>query len=53
MDHSIYGYLSRRSKKELEDIITLYAAMTNDDYYKQIVDLAMHFLEQRIAEENA
>ena len=53
MDHSIYGYLSRRSKEELEEIIKLYSSMVADDYYRHIVDLAKHFLEKRITEENA
>ena len=51
MDHSIYGYLSRRSKEELEEIIKLYSPMVANDYYKHIVDLANHFLEKLITED--
>ena len=51
MDHSICGYLSRRSKAELEQIIALYWHLREDDYYKSILDLAMHYLEKRIADE--
>ena len=50
MDHSLRGYLSRRSKKELEQIIALYENTENSDFYAPIVALARHFLEKSIAE---
>ena len=53
MDHSICGYLSRRSKEELEDIIALYSSLQESEYNKKILDIAIHCLEERIAQEEA
>ena len=50
MAHSISGYLSRRSKEELEQIIAMYWHLRENDYYKDILDIAKHFLEERISE---
>ncbi len=50
MDHSIYGYLSRRSIEELEQIIAMYQHLQEDAYYKEILVMAKHFLEERISE---
>ena len=45
MDHSIYGYLSRRSKEELEQIIAAYEHLGGNKYYAEILMIAKHFLE--------
>ncbi len=50
MDHSIYGYLSRRSKEELEQIISMYWHLREDTYYKDILNIAELFLKERISE---
>ena len=47
MDHSIYGSLSRRSKEELERIIAMYEHLREMEYYKEILNMAEHFLELR------
>ena len=51
MDHSIRGYLSRRSKKELEQIILMYTPLQDQEFYKPILELARHFLEKRLKED--
>lgn len=50
MDLSVYGYLSRRTKEELERIIAMYRPLKGDDYYKEILAIAEHFLQERISE---
>lgn len=53
MDHSIYGYLSRRSKAELEQIIAMYRHLSENRCYKQMLNIAEHFLEKRKSEDDA
>ena len=50
MDRSTYGYLSRRSKEELERIIAVYWPLKENDYYKDILDIEKHFLEECLSE---
>lgn len=45
MDHSIYGYLSRRSKEELEQIIAMYGHLRENDYYEEILTMAERLLK--------
>ena len=45
MDHSIYGYLSRRSKEELAQIIVAYEHLGENKYYAEILVIAKHFLK--------
>lgn len=51
MDHSLYGYLSRRSNEELEHFITLYWHLQEDDFYKNILDLINQVLEERASDQ--
>lgn len=47
MDHSIYGYLSRRSKDELEQIIAMCEHLQENEYDHQIFVMAKSFLKER------
>ena len=49
MDHSLYGYLCRRSTEELEHILTLYWHLREEGFYKNILDLINQILEERAA----
>ena len=51
MDHSICGYLHRRSREELEEIIALYSSLQESEYNKMILDIAIRCLEERIVQE--
>lgn len=46
MEHSLEAYISRRSKEELELIISLYEPLSEDDYYNRIVSAAKKALRQ-------
>ena len=47
MDLSINGYLSRRTREELERILAIYGHLRDDPYYKDIVAMAEDLLEKR------
>lgn len=53
MDHSVYGYLSRRAKEELEQIIAMYGHLRQDAFYAQVLKTAEYFLQIRKNEEDA
>lgn len=53
MDHSLYGYLSRRSNEELEHFITLYWHLREDEFYKYILDMIEEILKERAATEES
>lgn len=46
MEHTIEAYINRRSKEELERIISLYEPLCEDDYYNQILVVAQKALQQ-------
>lgn len=47
MDHSIEGYLSRRSFRELVQVIALYEPLKEKPFYKRIYDSAVAELRRR------
>ena len=49
MDCSLYGYLSRRTNEELEHFIALYWHLQEDVFYKNILDLMIQVLEERVS----
>ena len=51
MDYSLYGYLSRRTKEELKQIIALYDHLRDDEYYKAILEMAEDILMEKINSE--
>lgn len=50
MDHSLRGYLSRRTNQELKQIILLYQH-EEDESSRQVVALAMEILNNRQGKE--
>ena len=49
MDHSIYGYLCRRSTEELNRIIAMCQANLEDSYYAEILAIAENILASRVS----
>lgn len=51
MDHSIFGYLSRRNTEELKQIIALCQTEPDSEYYAEIESLAKVLLTAQLSEE--
>ena len=47
MDHSIYGYLQRRTTEELIDILSGYLDVSPSEYEKEIVVMIHEILNHR------
>ena len=47
MDHSIYGYLSRRSIEELRLIITFCQSQSDREYYGEIEKMAQEIIQSK------
>lgn len=53
MDHSLYGYLSRRSDEALRNILLLYWHLREDDFYKPLLDMIEEILKERATTEES
>ena len=51
MDHSIYGYLSRRSIEELRLIITFCQSQSDREYYGEIEKMAQEIIRGKTGNE--
>ena len=51
MDHSVYGYLSRRSQEELLMIIAFCQAQSDREYYGEIEKMAQQILQDKTSGE--
>ena len=47
MDHSIYGYLQRRTTEELHNILSGYLDMRRSEYEEEVVRMILEILEKR------